>query len=88
MDEPTRARAADGVLAYSATCTHGACSVSEWRPRQQQLHCPCHFSQFDPLRGAAVTRGPAPRALPNLPLRMDAGRLVLAGGFSARPGPD
>jgi rieske iron-sulfur protein len=86
MAEPTRARAVDGVLAYSAACTHGDCAVRDWRPRMQQLHCPCHFSHFDPLRGAAVTAGPAPRALPHLLLREEAGLLALASGFSERPG--
>lgn len=86
MDAPTRARAVDGVLAYSAACTHGDCTVRDWRPRVQQLHCPCHFSHFDPLRGAAVTVGPAPRPLPHLLLREEAGLLVLASGFSERPG--
>ncbi|MBX3606589.1 MAG: Rieske (2Fe-2S) protein [Piscinibacter sp.] len=86
MDEATRSRAAAGVLAYSAACTHGDCVVRDWRPRLQQLHCPCHFSHFDPLRGGAVVSGPAPRALPNLPLREEGGLLVLAGGFSERPG--
>jgi len=86
MDEATRARAAGGVLAYSAVCTHGACFVRDWRPREQRLHCPCHFSQYDPLRSAAVTAGPAPRALPNLALREEDGRLVLGSGFSAAPG--
>ncbi|WP_164886822.1 QcrA and Rieske domain-containing protein [Piscinibacter defluvii] len=86
MDAATRARSADGVLAYSAVCTHGDCAVRDWRPRQQLLHCPCHFSHFDPLRGAAVVSGPAPRPLPHLGLREEDGVLVLAGGFSERPG--
>ena len=86
MDAPTRARASGGVLAYSAACTHGDCLVRDWRARVQQLHCPCHFSHFDPLRGGAVVSGPAPRALPHLPLREEGGLLVLAGGFSEPPG--
>lgn len=86
MDEPTRARAAGGVLAYSAACTHGDCTVRDWRPKLQQLHCPCHFSHFDPLRGGAVVSGPAPRALPHVPLREEGGLLLLAGGFSEPPG--
>lgn len=86
MDEATRARAVGGVLAYSAACTHGDCAVRDWRPRVQHLHCPCHFSHFDPLRGAAVVSGPAPRPLPHLLLREEAGLLVLASGFSDRPG--
>lgn len=86
MDAPTRARAVGGALAYSAACTHGECLVRDWRPRLQQLHCPCHFSHFDPLRDGAVAAGPAPRPLPHLLLREEGGLLVLAGGFSDRPG--
>ena len=86
MDAPTRARAVGGALAYSAACTHGECLVRDWRPRLQQLHCPCHFSHFDPLRDGAVAAGPAPRALPHLRLREEDGLLVLGSGFSDRPG--
>ena len=86
MDEPTRQRAADGVLAYSALCTHGECYVSEWRPARGTLLCACHFSHFLPLQGAAVASGPARDPLPALPLRIQDGRLVVAGGFSERPG--
>ena len=30
LDDATRARAVDGLVAYSAICTHAACAVSEW----------------------------------------------------------
>ena len=52
------------------------------------LVCPCHYSTFDVSRGAAVTFGPAGRALPQLPLAIRADRvLVAAGGFSGPVGP-
>ena len=82
----TKARAAEGVVAYSAICTHQACDVNSWRPKEQALLCFCHFSQFQPAEDAAVISGPAPRELPCLPLKVEAGRLVLAGGFSQPPG--
>jgi len=87
--------APDGLLAYSKICTHAGCAVSIPRsplyppqaPRPA-LVCPCHFSTFDPARGAEVIFGPAGRALPQLPLAIDAeGNLVAAGGLSGDVGP-
>lgn len=86
LDETTRERAADGVVAYSAVCTHQGCDISEWVEKVNALLCFCHFSQFLPGEGGAVLAGPAPRNLPQLPLRVDGDRLVIAGPFSAKPG--
>lgn len=55
-----------GYAAYSKTCTHLGCSVGG--TQNGQFYCPCHGSQFDPLQGAKVTDGPAPRPLPQLPI--------------------
>src|SRR5262245_16170576 len=41
----TRSRAAAGVVAYTAICTHTGCDVGEWLPDEQMLHCPCHFTK-------------------------------------------
>jgi Rieske Fe-S protein len=84
--EPTRARAAGGIVAYSAICTHTGCEVSVYLGDEQQLYCECHQSKFDPRDQARVTDGPAPRSLPALPLRIVDGRLVVAGPFTTRPG--
>src|SRR5215471_2066876 len=48
LSEETRALAADGVVAYSAVCTHQGCAVSMWKADAQNLFCSCHASQFDP----------------------------------------
>ena len=40
----TRARAADGVVAYTAICTHNGCDVDDWLAADQLLSCPCHYS--------------------------------------------
>lgn len=84
--ETTRARSAEGVVAYSAICTHTGCEVGTFLADEQQLYCECHQSKFDPRDQARVIDGPAPRSLPALPLRIDDGRLVVAGPFSTRPG--
>jgi rieske iron-sulfur protein len=82
----TRQRAAAGVVAYSAICTHAGCEVADWQAGTQTLMCFCHFSQFDPKDGARVVDGPAPRRLPALPLKVVDGVLMAAGGFVGRVG--
>lgn len=82
----TRARAADGIVAYSAICTHTGCDLWEWQPAPGTVKCSCHFSEFDLKEGARVLNGPAPRRLPALPLVIVDGMPVVAGGFIGRPG--
>ncbi|WP_020174930.1 ubiquinol-cytochrome c reductase iron-sulfur subunit [Methyloferula stellata] len=88
MDAETQKRAAGGVLAFSAICTHQGCEVSEWAPApdSRDLLCFCHFSKYAPLKAARVISGPAPRSLPTLPLALKEDELVVAGHFSASPG--
>ena len=82
----TKPRAAEGVVAYSAVCTHAQCPVSGWISDRQVLHCPCHQSEYDPRQDAKVVGGPAPRSLPALPLKMTDGKLQVAGLFTGRVG--
>jgi rieske iron-sulfur protein len=82
----TRTRAADGVLAYTAICTHEGCDVDEWIAGRLVLSCACHASEFDPKDAAKVLDGPAPRALPALPLKIVDGILVVARPFTSRVG--
>ena len=82
----TRSRAAEGVVAYTAICTHTGCEVTDWLAGEALLYCPCHYSKFDPRDAARVVDGPAPRALPALPLAVESGKLVVAGRFTTRVG--
>ena len=82
----TRARAADGVVAYSGVCTHTGCDVTDWRGESRHFKCPCHESEFDPSDGARVVGGPAPLPLAALPLRIVDGVLAVAGPFEGRVG--
>lgn len=82
----TKARAVSGVVAYSGICTHQACDVKTWLSKEKVLVCFCHASKFDLHDDGKVTSGPATRALPSLPLKLDGDTLVVAGGFSAPPG--
>jgi ubiquinol-cytochrome c reductase iron-sulfur subunit len=90
-----RGWAPEGLLAYSKICTHAGCAVSLFRHPLYEptssppaLVCPCHYSTFDVRRAAEVTLGPAGRPLPQLPLRIDAQRRLVAGGpLSGSVGP-
>lgn len=86
LDAATKARAAGGVLAFSAICTHQACDVKTWLAKEQVAVCFCHASKFKLLDGGTVVTGPATKALPTLPLKLEGDQLVIAGGFSAAPG--
>jgi rieske iron-sulfur protein len=86
LEGPTRERAAGGIVAYSAICTHQGCEVTRWVADSAFLECPCHESRYNPRDGAAVVDGPAPRPLPALPLAVADGKLVVAKPFIGRPG--
>jgi ubiquinol-cytochrome c reductase iron-sulfur subunit len=78
----------DGYLAFSKVCTHAGCPVGLYQHRTNQLVCPCHQSLFNVLEGARVAFGPAPRALPQLPLAVDgSGFLVAQHDFDEAVGP-
>jgi Rieske Fe-S protein len=86
LTEQTRAAAAEGIVGYSAVCTHTGCDVSGWKAENKCFVCPCHTSTFDPKDKARVVSGPAPRPLAMLPLRLVEGKVVAAGSFSGRVG--
>ena len=86
LNTDTRARSADGVVAYSAICTHTGCDIWDWQPGTSTVKCPCHFSEFDLKESARVMNGPAPRRLPALPLKVGEGAPIVAGGFIGRSG--
>jgi Rieske Fe-S protein len=90
LDEQTRARAVDGILAYSAICSHAGCPVTAWVKSdvgdKEVLKCMCHNSEYDPRAGAQVVFGPAPRRLAALPLALADGSLSVAGNFIGKVG--
>lgn len=90
LDETTRARSADGIVAYSAVCAHAACPVTEWVKADQGdmtvFKCPCHNSEYDPRQSAQVVFGPAPRRLAALPLALNEGALTVAAPFIGKVG--
>jgi rieske iron-sulfur protein len=78
--------AAEGVVAYSAVCTHLGCIVSQWVAEKKAALCPCHGGVFDLAQGARVIFGPPPRPIPQLPLQVENGVLVAAGEFLGEVG--
>jgi ubiquinol-cytochrome c reductase iron-sulfur subunit len=77
-----------GYVAFSKMCTHLGCPVGLYQEQTQQLVCPCHQSIFNVLAGAVPEFGPAPRPLPQLPIKVDsAGFLRSQAGFDQAVGP-
>ena len=79
-------RLGDDVFAFTAICTHDGCDVTDWLADEHMLLCPCHYSKFDPKDGGRVKDGPAPRALPQLPLKVADGQIVVASSFTSKVG--
>ena len=90
LDDDTRPRSADGIVAYSAVCTHAGCPVTEWVKKEEGdalvFKCPCHNSEYDPRESAQVVFGPAPRRLAALPLEITDGSLTIAAPFIGKVG--
>jgi Rieske Fe-S protein len=63
---------ADGVMAYSAVCTHLGCMLTKWDAAAKQFVCPCHGATFDPQQEGENTGGPHSRTLPHVPLKAQA----------------
>jgi Rieske Fe-S protein len=90
LDDDTRPRSADGIVAYSAICSHAGCPITAWvkaaQGDKEVLKCMCHNSEFDPRKSAQVVFGPATRRLAALPLAMADGSLTVAGPFVGKAG--
>lgn len=69
-----------GVFAISTVCTHLGCIV---KGAPDGFHCPCHGSRFGP--DGALTRGPAPKALPWLEVRHSGGDVWIVDEGQAVP---
>lgn len=78
----------NGIVAYSKICTHVGCPVALYEQQTHHLLCPCHQSTFDVTQNCEVIFGPASRALPQLPIEVDAeGYLVAQSDFHEPVGP-
>ena len=90
LDDETRARSADGIVAYSIICAHAGCPVTAWvkaaEGDKDVFKCVCHNSEYDPRQSAQVVFGPAPRRLAALPLATADGLLTVAATFAGKVG--
>ncbi|MFN7926067.1 MAG: ubiquinol-cytochrome c reductase iron-sulfur subunit [Bryobacteraceae bacterium] len=74
-------RDGEGIFAISTTCTHLGCVV---KPNPEGFECPCHGSRFDTTGG--VVKGPAPRALPWLQVRVSGNEIQIDEGKAVPSG--
>jgi cytochrome b6-f complex iron-sulfur subunit len=74
-------RDGEGVYAVSTICTHLGCVV---KPVHDGFECPCHGSRFD--GAGAVVKGPAPRPLPWLLVKVRDGEIQIDEGKSVPSG--
>jgi rieske iron-sulfur protein len=90
LEDETRSRAVDGIVAYSAICAHAGCPVTAWVKEEDGdknvFKCMCHNSEYDPRNAAEVVFGPAPRRLAALPLVISDGSLTVAAPFIGKVG--
>jgi cytochrome b6-f complex iron-sulfur subunit len=64
-----------GFYAVSAVCTHLGC-ITQWKPEDNQIACPCHGSKF--RTDGTKIEGPAPRPLPHFLIALAAeGELIV-----------
>jgi Rieske Fe-S protein len=81
----------DGVMAYSAVCTHQGCLITELHKPSDAVNafgfiCPCHDAIFDPLQEGKNTGGATSATLAYFPIKSDGGKIVVSGLPSAHVG--
>lgn len=66
---------AETFTAFNATCTHEACTITNWSA--PNFLCPCHGSMFS--SAGQVVRGPATRALTQYATALSGNTLTITG---------
>lgn len=69
--------------AFSATCTHRGCTVGT--VADNLIQCPCHGSKYSITTGE-VKAGPAPKPLPQYPVSVEQGQVVVQSQDSGGSG--
>jgi len=65
----------EGLKAYSAACTHFACTV-KWNKETGTIDCPCHEGYFKVDDGSVIS-GPPPKALLKLEAEITEGKIYV-----------
>jgi Rieske Fe-S protein len=65
---------AGNFKAFSSTCTHAGCQVSQ--VADGTIDCPCHGSKYS-IKDGSVQAGPAPQALPAASVSVQGGQIFL-----------
>ncbi|WP_031506763.1 Rieske (2Fe-2S) protein [Streptomyces megasporus] len=73
VSQPTRG----DFKAFGAVCTHAGCVLTS--VKELEGDCTCHGSRFDTTNGEVLT-GPANAPLPEVPIRVEGGRLIAGPG--------
>ncbi|HYU46302.1 MAG TPA: Rieske (2Fe-2S) protein [Terriglobales bacterium] len=78
-----KSESAEGIIAYSAVCTHQGCMMNEIHKSSTAVAaygiiCPCHDAIFDPLQSGKNTGGATSRTLPHFPIKSDGGKIVVS----------
>jgi rieske iron-sulfur protein len=68
----------DGIMAYSAVCTHQGCLITGWEAGKKLFECPCHDGLFDPMQEGDNVGGPKSRTLPHVPVISAEGKLEVS----------
>ncbi|MDG4860758.1 Rieske (2Fe-2S) protein [Streptomyces sp. T-3] len=63
----------DKYTAFSAQCTHAGCVLD--KIEKDEGNCPCHHSRFN-VKTGEVVKGPATVPLPEIPVRVEGGKLI------------
>ncbi|WP_407570086.1 ubiquinol-cytochrome c reductase iron-sulfur subunit [Deinococcus altitudinis] len=90
LKAPTNLAATDqGIVVYSRQCMHLGCAV-EIKPYpskglQEAAVCPCHGGVYDLTQGARVVDGPPPAPVPQLPIKVVGGQVVVQDTFLSLP---
>ena len=64
----------NGTEVLTAVCPHLGCEVP-WNAEEGKFVCPCHGSKFAP--DGALLEGPATRGMDTLPIKVQAGKLMV-----------
>jgi rieske iron-sulfur protein len=79
----------NGIVVYSRQCMHLGCNIEVKAYPSKNLQeagvCPCHGGVYDFTQGARVADGPPPAPLPQLPIKVVGGQVVVQNTFLSLP---